>query len=284
MCGDAPKPPSGEIPGNPPGGSSGGTGLCCACPANGTMNTNGHTNYFTTSYPHSNLLTNKGTIAIVRTEEGGSVTIKKTFSLAYTAGATEAANKGTITSAITSAMATWQSNAASFRIQVEQPGCKVQKLTIMYTSAIVASGADVAVSVDGTAAPAPPAEGLRSFVQGGTAMTFYTNGVGDIPWTMVHEIGHTMGLPDQYIFQLSSATPAPTVTFKGASLPDKTETLPTSPIASADPAKFNFDSDCVMGRNGNNKYPDYLFYWVAIEVQKVFKAAGVDAVVKVVAP
>lgn len=282
MCGDAPKPPSGEIPADPPGGGAGGTGLCCACPANGDMNTNGFANYFTTTYPHSNVLTNKGKIAIIRTEEGGSVTLTKTFSLAYTAGATEAASKGTLTSAITSAMSTWQSNAASFRIQVEQPGCKVQKLTMLYASAIVASGADVAVSVDGTAAPTPPAEGLRSFVQGGTAMTFYTNGIGDIPWTMVHEIGHTLGLPDEYIFQLASATPAPTVTFKGASLPDKAVVLPTSPIASADAAKFNFDSDCVMGRNGNTKYPDYLFYWIAIEVQKVFKAAGVEAVVKVV--
>ncbi len=283
MCGDAPKPPSGEIPGNPPGGSSGGTGLCCACPANGDMNSNGSGTYFSTDYPHSNTLTNKGKIAIVRTEEGGSVTVTKTFSLSYTAGATEAANKGTITSAITSAMSTWQSEAANFRIQVEQPGCKPQKLTMLYASSIVASGADVAVSVDGTPAPAPPAEGLRSFVSGGTSMTFYTNGVGDIPWTMVHEIGHTMGLPDEYTFDRPSAT-KPKVTFKGASLPDKVVELENSPIVNADPAKHNFDSDDVMGRNGNTKYPAYLFYWIAIEVDKVLKAAGVTAVVKVVAP
>jgi hypothetical protein len=113
-------------------------------------------------------------------------------------------------------------------------------------------------------------------------MTFYTNGVGDIPWTMVHEIGHTFGLPDEYIYDLTSATPAPTVTFKGASLPDKTVTLSTSAIAAAT-GKFNFDADCVMGRNGNGKYPEYVFYWVAIEVQKIFTAAGVNAVVKVVA-
>jgi hypothetical protein len=282
MCGDAPKPPSGGIPGNPPGGGAGGTGLCCSCPANGDMNSNGFGTYFSTDYPHSNLLTNKGKIAIVRTEEGGSVTVKKTFSLAYTAGATEAAHKGTITSAITTAMSTWQTNAANFRIQVEQPGCKVQKLTMLYASAIVTTGADVAVSVDGTAAPAPPAEGLRSFVQGGTAMTFYTNGVGDIPWTMVHEIGHTMGLPDEYIYDRPTAT-KPKATFKGASLPDKVVELLNSGIVNADPAKHNFDSDDVMGRNGNNKYPEYLFYWIAIEVDKVLKAAGVTAVVKVVA-
>ncbi|MCU0801861.1 MAG: hypothetical protein MUD11_08795 [Rhodobacteraceae bacterium] len=282
MCGDAPPPPSGEIPGNPPGGSTGGTGLCCACPAEGDLNTNGFSNYFSTSYSHSNLLTNKGKMKITRTEEGGTVAIVKSFSLAYTAGATEAANKATITSAITSAMATWQSSASNYRIQVEQPGCKTQKLTMTYASTIVASGADVAVSVDGTAAPTPPTPGLRSFVQGGTAMTFYTNGVGDIPWTMVHEIGHTFGLPDEYIYDLTSATPAPTVTFKGASLPDKTVTLSTSAIAAAT-GKFNFDADCVMGRNGNGKYPEYVFYWVAIEVQKIFTAAGVNAVVKVVA-
>ena len=273
--------PDGGLPGGVPTGPAGGTGLCCACPADGTMNTNGFSNYFTTSYPHSNLLTNKGTISIVRTDTGGTVTVRKTFSLAYTAGATEAAHRTTITSAITSAMSTWQSNAANFRIQVEQPGCSVQKLTMMYTSAIVASGADVAVSVDGTAAPADPDNGLRSFVSGGTEMTFYTNGVGDIPWTMVHEIGHTFGLPDEYIYELSSATPAPTTTFKGASLPDKTITLSTSAIAPPT-GKFNFDADSVMGRNGNSTYSDYVFYWIAIEVQKVFTAAGVNAVVKVV--
>ncbi|MFM2391090.1 MAG: hypothetical protein RLZZ437_2645 [Pseudomonadota bacterium] len=283
MCGDAPGPPSGGIPGNPPGGSAGGTGLCCACPANGDMSSNGFGTYFSTSYPHSNSLTNKGKLAIQRTDTGGTVTITKTFSLSYTAGATEAANKGTITSAITSAMSTWQTNAANFRIQIEQPGCSVQKLTIMYTSTIVPSGADVAVSVDGTAAPTPPTPGLRSFVQGGTAMTFYTNGVGDIPWTMVHEIGHTFGLPDEYIYDQASATPKPTATFKGASLPDKTVTLDTSAITPKT-GKFNFDADSVMGRNGNSKYGDYLFYWVAIEVDKVLKAAGVTAVVKVVTP
>jgi hypothetical protein len=282
MCGDAPGPPSGGIPGNPPGGSAGGTGVCCACPANGDMNSNGFGTYFSTSYPHSNLLTNKGKIGVQRTDEGGSVTITKTFSLTYTAGATEAAHKGTITSAITSAMSTWTSNAANFLIQVEQPGCKVQKLTMVYASSIVPSGADVAVSVDGTAAPADPKKGLRSFVQGGTAMTFYTNGVGDIPWTMVHEIGHTFGLPDEYIYEQPAATPAPTATFKGAALPDKVVTLSTSAITPK-AGKFNFDADSVMGRNGNSKYGDYLFYWIAIEVEKVLKAAGVTAVVKVVA-
>ncbi|MGL4321722.1 MAG: hypothetical protein ACRCS3_12750 [Paracoccaceae bacterium] len=247
------------------------------------MSSNGFGTYFSTSYPHSNSLTNKGKLAIQRTDTGGTVTITKTFSLAYTAGATEAANKGTITSAITSAMSTWQTNAANFRIQIEQPGCSVQKLTIMYSSAIVASGADVAVSVDGTAAPKPPTPGLRSFVQGGTKMTFYTNGVGDISWTMVHEIGHTFGLPDEYIYDQASETPKPTATFKGASLPDKTVTLDKSGLKPK-AGKFSFDADSVMGRNGNTKYGDYLFYWVAIEVDKVLKAAGVTAVVKVVTP
>lgn len=282
MCGDAPKPPSGTLPANPPSGGADGTAPCCACPAKGDVNTNGFSNYFTTSYSHSNSLTNKCKIDIVRTEEGGTVTIRKSFSLAYTNGATEAANKATVTGAIASAMSTWQSSAATFRIVVEQPGCKSQKLKMQYTSVIEASGADVAVSVDGTAAPAPPTPGLRSFVQGGTAMTFYMNGVGDIAWTMVHEIGHTFGLPDEYIYSHPSAT-APTVTFKGASDPAKVVTLPKSALNPTPSTAFAYDSDCVMGRNGNSVYPDYLFYWVAIEVQKILKAAGISAVVKVAA-
>ena len=283
MCDEAPDPPSGGLPDGGPTGPAGGVAVCCACPADGTMNTNGFSNYFSTSYPHSNVLTNKGTMSIVRTDTGGTVTIRKTFSLSYVLGATEAADRATLVSAISSAMSTWQSNAANFRIQVEQPGCSPQKLTMMYTSAIVASGADVAVTVDGTAAPAPPTPGLRSFVQGGTAMTFYTNGVGDIPWTMVHEIGHTFGLPDEYIYELTSATPAPTATFKGEALPDKVVTLSTSALAPPT-GKFNFDADSVMGRNGNSTYSDYVFYWIAIEVEKVLTAAGVTAVVKVVTP
>ena len=279
MCGDPPKPPSGDLPAGPPGGNAAGTGPCCACPANGDINTNGFSNYFTTTYSHSNVLTNKGKIAVVRTEEGGTVTVTKTFSLAYAAGATEAANKATITGAIASAMSTWQTNAADYRVQVEQPGCKPQKLKILYVGPIVASGGDVAVSVDGKAAPAPPIPGLRSYVMGGTAMKFYTNGIGDIPWTMVHEIGHTFGLPDEYIYTHPSAT-APSFTMKQP--PDKTVPLVTSSIAASSPTTFGFDHDCVMGRNGNTVYYDYLFYWIAIETKKALAAAGVTAVVKIV--
>jgi hypothetical protein len=280
MCGDPPKPPSGTLPGKPPSGGTGGEGPCCACPAKGDVSTNGFSNYFTTTYSHSNSLTNKCKIDIVRTEEAGTVTVTKSFSLAYTAGATEAANKATVTGAISGAMGTWQSEAAPYRIIVEQPGCKPQKLKIQFTSAIVASGGDVAVSVDGTPAPAPPTPGLRSFVQGGTAMTFYINGVGEIAWTMVHEIGHTFGLPDEYIYNHPVAT-APSVTYKGASDPDKTVTLVTSAIPADSATTFGFDNDCVMGRNGNSVYPSNLYYWVAIEVKKIMAAAGVSATVKV---
>jgi hypothetical protein len=281
MCGSPPSPPPGPVPGNPPGGNAAGTGPCCACPADGDINTNGFSNYFTTTYSHSNSLINKGKIAVVRTEEGGTVTVTKSFSLAYSAGATEAAHKATITGAITSAMSSWQSAAADYRIQVEQPGCKPQKLKMLYASTIVASGADVAVTVNGSPATVPPAEGLRSFVQGGTAMRFYTNGIGDIPWTMIHEIGHTFGLPDEYIYTHPSAT-APSFTMKGASDPAQTITLVKSAIAASTPATFGFDHDCVMGRNGNTVYYDYLFYWIAIETKKVLQAAGVSATVKVV--
>jgi hypothetical protein len=282
MCGSPPSPPPGPVPGNPPGGNAAGTGPCCACPANGDINTNGFSNYFTTTYSHSDVLTNKGKIAVVRTEEGGTVHLTKSFSLAYSNSATEADHKTIVAGALSSAMSTWQQEAGNYRIVVEQTGCKPQKLKILYTSKIVASGADVAVTVDGTVPPPLDSEDpqLRSFVTGGTAMNFFVRANGDNSWTMVHEVGHTFGLPDEYIYDHPNNT-APSVTYKGASDPDRTVTLSASGVDPETPGTFAFDNSCIMGQAENTVYFDYLFFWVAIEVQKVLKAAGVSAVVKV---
>ncbi len=282
MCGDAPKPPTGTLPGKPPTGGTGGEGLCCACPAKGDVSTNGFGNYFTTTYSHSNVLTNTCKIAIIRTEEGGTVTITKSFSLAYALGATEADHKGVVTGALAGAMGTWQSEAAKYRIVVEQPGCKTQKLKMQYTATIVASGGDVAVTVDGTVPPPVDSEDAqpRSFVTGGTAMNFYVNAHGDNSWVMVHEVGHTFGLPDEYIYTHPTNT-APSVTYKGASDPAQTVTLTASTIDPETVGTFSFDNPCIMGQAENTVYPAYLFFWVAIEVQKILKTAGVSAVVKV---
>jgi hypothetical protein len=280
MCGDAPSPPSGTIPGNPPGGSAGGTGLCCACPANGALNSNGFGTYFTTTYSHSNVLTNKGRIAVVRTEDGGSVTVTKTFSLAYTLSANEADHRGVVTAQLTSAMSTWTSEAASFRVVVNQPGCQPQRLNIIYTTAIVASGADVAVTVNGQQPPPEDSdeEELRSFVTGGTEMNFFVRARGDNTWVMVHEVGHTMGLPDEYIYDHPSST-APTVTYKAASNPDEVVTLGARGTPAADATEFEFETATIMGKDQSRVYPPRVFFWVAIEVKKLLQAAGVSAVV-----
>ncbi|MGL5010199.1 MAG: hypothetical protein ACRC6I_09975 [Paracoccaceae bacterium] len=281
MCGGcSPPPPSGDVPGNPPGGSAGGTGLCCACPANGTVSTDGFTNYYTTTYGTSDPVVNKCSLAIQRTATGGSVTITKTFSLAYANGATEALHKGTVTANIASAMAAWQSAAGTYRIIVDQPGCSQQKLNILYTSTIVASGGDVVVTVDNRPAEVPA---LRSGVSGGTAMDYYLNEGGDIAWTMIHEIGHTFGLEDEYIFTHPSSTP-PSFTYKGADNPDKTITLTASTIPPETAGTFSFDNASVMGEADNTVFVDYHFYWIAIEVKKIMQAAGASAVVKVGLP
>lgn len=113
-------------------------------------------------------------------------------------------------------------------------------------------------------------------------MNFFVQGVGSINWTMIHEVGHTFGLPDEYTYNRPAATPAPTCTYKGADNPDKTITLSTSAIPAA-VGQFGFDNASVMGQNGNTTYPDNLFYWIAIEVKRILKEEGVDADVKVVA-
>jgi hypothetical protein len=280
MCGDPPTPPSGSLPGGAPTGPSSGTGLCCACPANGDVNTNGVGNYVVSGHSPTTVRTNKCKIAIVRTEDGGTVTVKKSFGLTYSQGANEAANKATVSGAITSAMSAWQAGAAPYRIVVEQPGCQKQKLKIQFTAVIVASAGDVAVDVDGRPAAPPGTPGHRSGVSGGDKMHFYLNGVGDVAWTMTHETGHTFGLADEYTFDRPTNT-APTMTYKGASDPDVSVTLSPSPIPFAKPGFFGFDNLTIMGRNGNNTFPSYLFFWIAIEVKKIFAAAGISAVVKV---
>lgn len=273
MCSKDGSSPSGTPPGGPPGGSSGGTALCCECDAETDVSRNGHSNYFTVDYSHATSITNKCHIKVERTKKSGTITVKKTFNLTYQAGASASSHQTTVENAIKKAIRAWNSAAGKVKIRIEQPGCEKQKCAVKFEYAIVASSGNVRVRVDNTAAPAAPAAGLRSFVRGGTDMTFYINGVGAIDWTMIHEIGHTYGLPDEYIYNHPNST-APKTTYKGASDPDKVVTLSTSGIAASAPGTFAFDNDSVMGRNGNTKYPKNLFYWVAIETQKLLAAKG----------
>ena len=278
--------PSATPPGSPPTGTTSGTGLCCACPASGQVDTIGDTDYFSCDYNPGWYINNLCQISLTRTKTGGTVTIAKTFALSYANGATAANDAGTVTSAIQSAMSGWTAGAASWRIEITQPGCDVQKLAMQFTSTIVTSGADVNVTADGKVPvilPDGTPEYLLSYVTGGIDMQFYLNSGGNIPWTMIHEVGHTFGLPDEYTYDRTAATPAPTCTYKGATDPDKTITLSTSVIQPT-PGQFAFDNNTVMGQDTNTNYPDYLFYWVAIEVQKIMADNGVTADVKVVAP
>jgi len=276
--------PSDNAPGDPPSGGTNGVGLCCACPASGTVNTIGDSDYFTVSYANWQIR-NKCAVSIQRTNTGGTVTLSKSFSMAYSNGATAAAHGGTVTTAISSAMSSWTNAARNFRVQIEQPGCSTQKLRMVFASSVVTSGADVSVTADNkTPATLPDGttEQSRSYVQGGTAMNFFMQGVGNINWTMIHEIGHTFGLPDEYTYNRTSATPAPTCMYKGADNPNKTITLTTSAIPAA-AGQFGFDNASVMGQNGNTTYPDNLFYWITIEVKRILADEGVNATVKVVA-
>lgn len=277
--------PSSSIPGDPPYGGTDGVGLCCACPASGRVNTIGDNAYFAVGYANWQIR-NKTALSIVRTSTGGTVTLNKSFSKSYSNGATEAAHGATVTTAISSAMSSWTRAARNYRIQIEQPGCSPQKLRIVFASSIVTSGADVSVTIDNKTPPTLPdgtKEDLRSYVSGGVSMNFFIQGVGSVNWTMIHEVGHTFGLPDEYTYNRPAATPAPTCKYKGADNPDKTITLSTSAIPPAAAGQFAFDNASVMGQNGNTNYPDNLFYWISIEVKRILKKEGVDADVKVVA-
>jgi len=244
--------PDGALPGSPPRGSVSGTGLCCACPATGRVNSVGDTKYFSCGYNPGWNIRNRAQVAIARTTTGGTVTISKTFSLAYSNGATSAANSAVITSALSSAMRSWTSAARKWRVQITQPGCDVQKLRLVFSSTITSGSANVAVTVDNkTPATLPDGttEQLRSYVRGGTEMNFFVQGTSSINWTMIHE---------------------------------ESITLSASRIPPAAAGQHSFDNASVMGQSGNTDYPDNLFYWVAIEVKKILADEGVSADVKIV--
>lgn len=270
--------PGDTPPGNPPAGNANGAAVCCICGSRGAVNSVGDSKYFSAVYNPGWNICNKCNVEVIRTATGGEVKITKTFSLRYSNGATEAAHKATVTGAITSAMSTWTSEAEKWRVEVKQPGCELQKMKMIYIAKIVASGADVSVTVDGSTTG-----DLRSYVSGGIEMNFYINDPDDVVWTMVHEIGHTFGLPDEYVYSHPSASPAPTCVYKAADAPDKTVTLSPSAIPPEVAGTHSFDNATIMGQAGNTTYPDHVFYWVAIEAKRVLAEGGASAEVKIVA-
>ncbi|EPX79828.1 hypothetical protein [Litoreibacter arenae] len=297
MCGcNADGPGDGGVPGSPPGGTTGGTGLCCACPASGTVDRDGHRNYYTTTgYAGSRPKTNKCSIDIVRTARAGTVTVSTAFHMTYINTATAAADGSTVTSAISTAMTNWTGGASAYKLKIEQPGCDPQELTIVFTSttAASASAADVQVTVDGTSTG-------PSSVRNGTRMTFKLAGEGSsASWNMTHETGHTFGLPDEYSEltgvpivpapttpgapTITAPTPAPTTTYIGAP-PQANVTITQQPWQPSPrtPGMYMFDNPTVMGKYGNTTYPAYLFYWIAIEVSAILAAEGSPSVVTII--
>lgn len=280
------------VPGSPPGGTTGGTALCCACPASGTVSQDGNGTYFTTAGYPMPAIVNKCEIEIVRTATAGTVTVTKSFDVSYVnvAAGDAVTSAATVTSAISSAMTNWTGGASSYKLKIEQPGCDPQELTIIFRSTIVPSGGDVAVIADGTATG-------PSSVRGGTRMSFkLTDGSA---WTMTHEIGHTFGLPDEYAELLgipivpAPTTPgAPTITPPSVSLTttyigsppqaDVTFPLPAHRPSNRRPTKYVFDNPSIMGRSRNTTYPKNLFFWIAIEVKKFLAAEGAPSIVTIV--
>jgi len=269
--------PSSDLPGDAPSGRSDGTGLCCACPASGTVDTIGQGTYFTAPYFAAYTdLRNKCDIAMTRTTTTGRVTFTKKCKLAYDNGASASAHATTVTNRIAGAMSNWTAGAARWRVEVKQPGCGTQKLSIHFASSIVTSGEDILITVDNT-----PDASLLSFVDSGTAMTYYLADP-DTTWTVTHELGHSFGLPDLYTFDRTAATPAPICTFIGSHGANFEQTLGASAIPPDPAGRHAFDWPSVMGQANDTTYQKYLFYWVGIETKALLADNGVSADVKIV--
>ena len=294
MCGCGGDGPSdGGVPGSPPGGTTGGTGLCCTCDATGTVNQLGNGTYFDTTLYALTPITNKCTIEIARTTSGGTVTITKSFSIATAnlqSPTTEASAISTTTTALSTAMTNWTSGASGYKVRIEQPSCDPQELTMVFRSSIVASGADVAVTSDGTSTA--PSNAI-----GGTTISFKL--LDGSSWTMTHEIGHTFGLPDEYctvtgvpIVPAPAAPGArtidppavsPTTTYKGnPPQADVTITQTANFPSRRRPGKYVFDNPSIMGQDGNTTYEAHHFFWVAMEVKKILAAEGAPSTVTII--
>ncbi|MFQ6549678.1 hypothetical protein AADZ90_017135 [Aestuariibius sp. 2305UL40-4] len=221
------------------------------------------------------------------------MTVTKTFSLTYTNDARASSDRSGAVSAISSAMSAWTSGASSYKVKTEQPGCDAQELRIQFRSTIVTSGADVAVSVDGTNPANRP-----SVVTGGTQMRYMVHGTSGA-WAMIHEMGHTFGLPDEYT-QLTGVpitppppTPGAPVVIPPSATPsatyvaappqaNSTVTLTASRPSTRHPGKYIFDVESVMGRSGNTTFELHHYFWIAIEVKRLMEEEGTPAVVTII--
>ncbi len=115
--------PSATLPAAPPTGTTSGTGLCCACPADDTILTNGEGNYFTISWATYGGLFNGCHVGITRTETGGRVTITKKVKFEYTNAADPDLALGM--NIFSAAEMKLNEFAGLYGVEISQPGCAV---------------------------------------------------------------------------------------------------------------------------------------------------------------
>ncbi|MBL3574752.1 hypothetical protein JMK10_01010 [Rhodovulum sulfidophilum] len=166
---------------------------------------------------------NAGTIGVAVAPHLDAVVISKKVSLSYQAGASAKEHEAIVKAAVRSAFDFWQEKASALRVRVGIMGCPGKELKILFKVDFVDSGADLIVRVDNTPKPSDPDDELRSYVMGGTDMTFYMQ--AEVGCTMMHEIGHALGLNDECLYG-SESEAEPELTVRGHDMPDVTFTLP----------------------------------------------------------
>ncbi len=149
---------------------------------------------------------------------------------------------------------------------------------------------------DGT--PDPTRTVNRSQVEYGSEMTFFLEEYGDPNWTMIHEMMHLSGQPDEYAEFLGTGSPPgpagvvtyalPTpgaleVTYLGtATQGDETLPLPYLGTSSSAPGAFIWALPSLMGQNGDWRCFAESFFWIPKEVEYVFDFEGTPVAAKIV--
>lgn len=265
------KPPSENPGGNPPAGKlptkpASGKVVCCTCSVEGKVVTNDSMYNRATYWPNGTV--NKCSIKIERNNSGGKVTITKSFYLGYELGATKEKHEKLAQGLIDTAMKKWTGYARKFKVHLQQPGCPLQKLAIEFKAEHKATkeNSDVVVVLY-------DADNV-SQVTGGTKMDFYLKDENPT-WTMMHEIGHTFGLMDEYHEFAKDEKPSspPILTVLGSRpQADAVIALSTSGQEGRSDKEGRstiiYDVNTGMGKGHSEIFLDYHFYWIAIEVKR----------------
>ncbi|AUH32753.1 hypothetical protein [Paracoccus tegillarcae] len=270
-------PPLPELPEDPPATSLADCAPCCGFSASTRFSSIADDVYFSNPIDYW-AMENRGHISVAEPAAPNAVVVKKTVSLTYQMGANATDHSARILTELSDAFSEWERVASSARVRVKMIGCPDKDLRILLQHEIVPSGGDIIIRVDNTPVPPDPNDELRSYVDGGTDMTHYLNG-GD-SWVMVHEIGHTIGLGDEYLYE-SPSTTEPVITVYGHDMNDFVLTIPyagqhpVDPAAPAGKAPLHFfENPTVMGQYGNMTFRTYMYYWVAYETSQALASDG----------